>query len=104
MTDLTTFHATCYENESTDFWHGWKEGDRLVKVGELDVEAVGPMDALELVFYLGNKQAVNWETFWPPNHRSMSIGDVVVLDHEVAYACDRVGWKEIVLTAKEIVS
>lgn len=99
---MIEFRVTAYENESSDFWNGWKKGDRLAKVAEFSVLAATPAEALEEAWHIGNKQPVSWPLYWPRDHRSMSMGDVVVLDHEAAYAVARFGWEEVTLSAEDV--
>ena len=89
-------------NERDSFIYGYKEGHPL----ELAVEYQAPLDEsktltqdvqgiLNLAFRELNIDfpTTDWANeYRAKGMRSLSVGDVVVVG-ELAYACDRVGWK-----------
>lgn len=106
-------HATVYLNESPDHFFGYTEGDLLITAAVFDVDDAAvtartadgvPMAALELIFReLNLEPTVDWsERYRADGHRSLSVGDVVVLG-ETAWAVASCGWNPVSLTAKQII-
>lgn len=92
---MAMFRVTAFENVDTDFFHGYKPGDHLKKVGAFTVEAASAETAPEALWPVGNRMSSDVNAVaWPTHCRSMSLGDVVEVDG-VRYAVASFGWEVV---------
>lgn len=112
---MTQISATVFHNVAKDetgrpdTFFGYKPGQPLVKVAEVTVEASGPDAALEQVFHLLN--VGDDPTFGTPDpqavayraarNRSLSVGDVVVLDG-AAFAVASCGYEQVTVDPAQV--
>ncbi|GAB4973145.1 hypothetical protein MAHJHV61_39770 [Mycobacterium avium subsp. hominissuis] len=105
--------ADVYLNESPDHFFGYKDGHLLTKAASFDFDdgvlsqsADGVASALHTIFRELN---IDDPTAWwavryrEDRHRSLSVGDVVVLG-ETAWAVASVGWEQVILKAEQIIA
>lgn len=97
--DSVTVRVLHNQNESQSFDVGYRHGDPLIEVYEgkhrfpyKDPEALEL--SLEQIFEQNQWAEKGSVHPWYPDARSLSVGDVIVLHHK-AYACERVGFREI---------
>ena len=103
-----------FVNTQTDFFSGYREGDtlELAYAGEVEPDselAAHMRETQEGRERFEERGACNrlFETFnigHPADYRnrSMSVGDVIVLNNKTAYACAPVGWIEVPLPVEAI--
>lgn len=93
---MATVRATVFENVTPGSrFEEYRKGDQLVLVGTFEVGGDSIEAALEDLFWVGNKQGPDSAgRRWPLDRRSMSVGDLVVVEGET-YAVDIVGFKAV---------
>lgn len=75
------------------FW-AYKPGAALVPGPTVDVPELDPdADVLDFVWVVGNR--MDPSIVWPPTTRSLSVGDVVVVPGDGAYAVANIGWERV---------
>jgi hypothetical protein len=76
---------------------GYEDGHALELAYTGEVEALSDLGACDYLFEIFNIR-------YPRDYRnrSMSVGDVIVLDNGKAYAVEPVGWKEIQFPADRL--
>jgi hypothetical protein len=100
------FHVSILQNTGFGSFFGYEDGDPLVRVFDLRVEADQPTAAAEVVFAIANSYP--GELVCDPRYgeevaayraaglRSLSVGDVVVVrddaGDETSWACMPTGW------------
>jgi hypothetical protein len=80
------------EGRLVGFFDGYKQGHALELAYSGEVDAADEMQACSLLF-----EKFNIDHPRDYRNRSMSAGDVVVLNNRNAYSCESVGWKEVPL-------
>jgi hypothetical protein len=94
--------AYAYENVGPTAMMSLAPNDPVEFIGRFEVEAPSVPEALERVWYVGNKMgpdALGKE--WPSDHRSMCVGDVVTIRESGGgfdppcgrYVAAAVGWE-----------
>lgn len=84
-------------NETARLSRAFEPGDALVVAPTINVRDNDDAIAmLEDVWMIGNRMATDEHgQAWPSNVRSMSVGDVVVLEDGRAFTVDMIGWNQI---------
>jgi hypothetical protein len=101
-------------NERESFMYGWSPGHPLELAAEYQSPYGDEIDGIEnapgiagILNQTFRELNIDFpETDWGKDYRhrgmrSLSVGDVVVIG-ELAYACERVGWKCVSLQAEDV--
>ncbi|QXN74357.1 hypothetical protein SEA_CAFASSO_142 [Gordonia phage Cafasso] len=107
MSDQLT--VVIYHNRSRDNFRGYQDDHRLVRVFDYQTKLRSPEAICEHAFMVFNAPEETLEIddfllavgYRERELRSLSVGDVVVIG-ETAWACDRIGWKHVRLTAEQV--
>ncbi len=100
------FHVSILHNTGFGSFFGYEDGDPLVRVFDLHVEADQPAAAAEVVFAVANsypdelvcdpRYAEEVAAYRAAGLRSLSVGDVLLIrgdaDDETSWACLPAGW------------
>lgn len=93
--DLITVRILHNQNERQSFAIGYRHGDPLVEIYKGKHRLIYREDVeISLEYIFEENQWIDNSRPWYPEARSISVGDVIVLHHK-AYACERVGFREI---------
>lgn len=96
------FTVTAFVNEGPGRFFAFAPGDTLVHAGTYTFEAESPEAALNLIWEVGNRMAVDANgTEWPPTVRSLSVGDVLVVGDDV-WSVAPVGFDPVPAAAWEV--
>ena len=93
---MATVRVTAFENVTPGSrFEEYRPDADLKLVGTFEVGGDSIEAALEDMFWVGNKQGPDSAgARWPLDRRSMSVGDLVVVEGET-YAVDIVGFKAV---------
>ena len=105
-----TMTVTIYHNTDRYSFCGYQDGHRLVRVFDYPTALTDPAAICSHAFVVFNAPEEVLEiddfftaaTYRDRGLRSLSVGDVVVVG-ETAWACERIGWRSVRLTAEQVV-
>ena len=90
---MSVYQVKAYENiDREHLFREVTEARTFRLVGTFRVRGENQLAALEELWAVGNKEAVDLDgQTWPFNRRSQSVGDLVQIE-KTFYACQSIGW------------